>query len=312
MKLFLLAFFVAAAFALPIPDDEADGNIEVIVNGVPEGAALDIAHIVDIQANEKVNGQVVAQSNVLEPFSPEAVAEAVAAAEAAAAAEAPEPAFVPRPVPVAETPILEPAFVPRPVPVAEQPAIPEPIALPAPAPVVVVPEPVALPEPAPAVVIPESVAMPEAAAPVVVAPVGSGDAGYDGVFPKPIALPEAAAPVVVDSVPEPVAPAPAAPAPAAPAPAAPAPAAPAPVAPAPAAPAPVAPAPVAVPDVPVAPVEAAEPVPEPESQIGEVINNGLVSLNVYSNGVISTLKGWLDVVVNYIGVGGVVQTTQVV
>ncbi|XP_075981237.1 uncharacterized protein LOC142979895 [Anticarsia gemmatalis] len=159
MKLLLLSLFVAAVAAVPIPDDDA-GAVEMIVNGVPDGEALEIGDIVDIKLKEHTDGNVVA-TDLLHPFT------AVGIAEAAAAAAA-EESIVPEPI--LPEPVL-PEVVPEPI-VLPEPVLPE-----------IVPEPVILPEPVLPEALPESVVLPEPALPEVV--------------PEPIVLPEPVAPEVV-------------------------------------------------------------------------------------------------------------------
>lgn len=193
MKLILLALFVGVAFAAPTPLEDPSGEpVEVIVNGLADGEALEIGHIVDVKVKEVVDGEVAAASNPLHPFTAQgmaeiAEAEAAAAAEAEIAAEAEDVAVIDLPIaPEVPEPVPEIPAIVLPEP-AEPIVVPEPIELPEPVAPVVVPEPIELPEPAAPVVVPEPIELPEPAEPVVV--------------PEPIVLPEPVAPEIV--VPEP-------------------------------------------------------------------------------------------------------------
>lgn len=194
MKLFLLALFVSVATTSPIPDDS--GPVDVIVNGVPEGQALDLGHIVDVKLQEHANGEVVVASDLLHPFTAVGIAEAAAAAEVSQPEiDAPETVVLPLPLPEA---------VVLPTPVAPE-VVPEAIILPVPAAPEVVPEPVILPAPAAPQVIPEPVVLPAPSAPeVILQPV---------VLPtpaKPEVVPESVAPVPIPEVTEELLPVPAA------------------------------------------------------------------------------------------------------
>ncbi|XP_063366718.1 magnetosome-associated protein MamJ-like [Cydia amplana] len=183
MKLLLLTLFVAVGFATPIPTDPSGDAVEVVVNGLAEGEALDIGHIVDVKVKEIVDGEVAAVANALHPFTAQGLAEAAIAAEAEQAAAVPEIAE-----PVAPE-VPEVVVLPEP---GTPEVVPEPVVIPEPAVPEVIPDPVVLPEPATPEVAPEPVVLPEPAAPEVV--------------PAPIELPEPAAPEVAPEVaPEPVA-----------------------------------------------------------------------------------------------------------
>ncbi|XP_061721073.1 calphotin-like [Cydia pomonella] len=183
MKLLLLTLFVAVGFANPIPTDPYGDAVEVVVNGLAEGEALDIGHIVDVKVKEIVDGEVAAVANALHPFTAQGLAEAAAAAEAEQAAAVPE--------------ITEPVA----------PEVPEVIVLPEPGSPEVVPEPVVIPEPAVPEVIPAPIVLPEPATPEVAPePIVLPEPAAPEVIPDPIVLPEPAAPEVAPEIaPEPVA-----------------------------------------------------------------------------------------------------------
>lgn len=171
MKVLLLILFVAAVSALPIPEDGSDA-VEMIVNGVPEGEALDISHIVDIKLKEHVEGEVVAATNLLHPYTAVGIAEAAAAA-AVNVVEDSKTDIVLLPVvfpEAAESESVVPEAVVLPSPIAPEVVAPEPVVLPSPVvPEVVVPEPVVLPSPTvPEVVLPEPIVLPSPAVPEVV------------------------------------------------------------------------------------------------------------------------------------------------
>ncbi|XP_047996914.1 periaxin-like [Leguminivora glycinivorella] len=191
MKLLLLTLFVAVGFANPIPTDPSGDAVEVVVNGLAEGEALEIGHIVDVKVKEIVDGEVAAVSNALHPFTAQGLAEAAAIAEAEQAAAVPAipEVIVPEPIVIPEP--VQPEVIPAPI-VLPEPSVPE-VVLPEPAvPEVIVPEPIVLPEPAvPEVIVPEPIVLPEPAVPEVV--------------PEPIIIPEPAVPEVVVPEPEPVA-----------------------------------------------------------------------------------------------------------
>uniref|UniRef100_A0A2A4J215 DUF4794 domain-containing protein n=1 Tax=Heliothis virescens TaxID=7102 RepID=A0A2A4J215_HELVI len=180
MKVLLLALFVAAVTAVPIPEDSGSDAVELIVNGLPEGAALEVSDIVDIKLKEHADGEVVAATNLLHPYTAVGIAEAAAAAAAAAPSEvnvvdsseplvaSPEPVVLPSPA----LPEVVPESVVLPSPLLPEVVVPESVVLPSPAlPEVVVPEPVVLPSPAvPEVVVPEPIVLPSPAVPEVVIP----------------------------------------------------------------------------------------------------------------------------------------------
>ncbi|XP_013196452.2 magnetosome-associated protein MamJ [Amyelois transitella] len=191
MKFLLLTLFVAFVASAPVED--AGNPVEVVVNGLPEGQALDIGDIVDIKLKEHVDGQVAASTDLLHPFSAAGIAEAVAAAEVEA-----HPVQVVEnaenevdPVQVIETEVEPIQTLPI---VIENEVAPSPIVVPLP----IAPEVVPGPETSPVLpeVAPEPIILPEAP----VAP---------EVVPSPIVLPELVAPEVVPSpvvIPEPVVP----------------------------------------------------------------------------------------------------------
>jgi len=264
MKVLYFVLFVAAVTASPLPEDDGSDAVEMIVNGVPDGAPLEISDIVDIKLTEHIDGEVVAASNLLHPYSAVGIAEAQAAAAEAAVAEANKevefvdnadvldvqhvpigglsvPESVALPAPVAPEVVAEPA-----VPATPEIILPEPVVMPSPvAPEVVVPEPVVMPSPvAPEVVVPEPVVMPSPVAPEV-------------VVPEPVVMPSPVAPEVV--VPEPV----------------------------------VMPSPVA---------PAFEEAPVAAAYNGEVYNDGLVQVQYNGPaepGMFSTIQSWFNVVLNY-------------
>lgn len=124
MKLFLLALTLALTTAKSLP---ADGNfepVELIVNGVPDGEALEIGDIVDIKLKHHVDGQIASVSDLLYPLTAQGIADAVAA-EAENESDAQLP-VVPEPAPLPE---LEPVILPQPILPG---VVPEPVELPTP------------------------------------------------------------------------------------------------------------------------------------------------------------------------------------
>lgn len=199
MKVLYFALFVAAVAATPLPEDGSDA-VEMIVNGVPDGAPLEISDIVDIKLKEHVDGEVVAASNLLHPYSAVGIAEAQAAVADDEAKE--EVEFVDN------VEVLDVQHVPEavvlPAPVAPEVVIPEPVVMPSPvAPEVVVPEPVVMPSPvAPEVVVPEPVVMPSPVAPEVVIPepvVLPSPVAPEVALPEPVVMPSPVAPVVEEA-----------------------------------------------------------------------------------------------------------------
>ncbi|CAH0590141.1 unnamed protein product [Chrysodeixis includens] len=185
MKVLLLALFVAAVAAVPLPEDASDA-VQMIVNGVPEGQALDVDHILDIKLQEHADGQLVAASNPLHPYTAVGIAEAAAALEANSANSDVAPEGVVLPAPAAPEVVPSPVVLPAPVAPEVNPA---PVVLPAPAAPEVVPSPVVLPAPVAPEVNPAPVVLPAPVAPEVV--------------PAPVVLPPPVAPEVVP-VPSPV------------------------------------------------------------------------------------------------------------
>ncbi|XP_014361941.2 magnetosome-associated protein MamJ [Papilio machaon] len=152
MKVFIFGLLLALANASPLPlNEEVDGPVEFIVNGVPEGEALDIGHILDIQLNKHVDGQVVASSDLLYPLTAQGLADAAAAQENAPVRPDPEGLPLPEsPEPSPEVVIPGPIVLPMPVLPEVQPepevVIPGPIVLPMPVLPEVQPEPVLVEE----------------------------------------------------------------------------------------------------------------------------------------------------------------------
>ncbi|KAH9635794.1 hypothetical protein HF086_002354 [Spodoptera exigua] len=176
MKVLYFILFVAAVTASPLPDDDGSNAVEMIVNGVPDGAALEINDIVDIKLKERVDGEVVAASDLLHPYSAVGIAEAAAAAAEAAVAEAnSEVEFVDN----AE--VLDVQQVP-----IEDLSVPEPVVIPAPAAPEVEAEPVVIPSPEAPEIVPEPIVMPSPAAPEV-------------VDPEPVVVPSPVAPEVEEA-----------------------------------------------------------------------------------------------------------------
>ncbi|XP_026743317.1 calphotin-like [Trichoplusia ni] len=205
MKVLLLALFVAAVAAVPLPEDASDA-VQMIVNGVPEGQALDVDHIVDIKLKEHADGQLVAASNLLHPYTAVGIAEAAGVApysdvlpEAVALPAPVEPEVVPSPVvlPAPVEPEVNPAPVVLPAPAAPE-VVPSPVVLPAPVAPEVNPAPVVLPAPAAPEVVPSPVVLPAPATPEVVpAPVVLPAPVAPEVVPAPVVLPAPAVPEVV-------------------------------------------------------------------------------------------------------------------
>ncbi|GBP90170.1 hypothetical protein EVAR_67991_1 [Eumeta japonica] len=172
MKFLLLTLFLAAVNTAPLEDSQ--DPVEVIVNGVAEGEPLEIAHIVDIQLKEVVDGEVANTNDLLYPLTAQGIAEAAAAAEA----EAVELEAIETKPELIETPVAE-------------------------MPVVILPLPIELPEaPAAEVSLPESIALPEPAAPEVVEPSPVEQPSPEIVFPEPEA-PEVLPPMETPVLPEP-------------------------------------------------------------------------------------------------------------
>ncbi|XP_053614437.1 magnetosome-associated protein MamJ-like isoform X2 [Plodia interpunctella] len=199
MKMLLLTLFVALVASAPI-EDSGDA-VEVVVNGLQEGQALEVADIVDIKLKEHADGQVAAATDLLHPFSAVGLLEAAAAAEIEA-----QPVQV---VDVAEN--IDPVQVVDVV--AENEIVPIPIVLPSPVvPEVPVPEPAVLPEPDVLPPISEPAVLPEAVVPEVEpvpSPVVIPEPVVPEVVPAPIVVPEPVVPEVVPSpvvIPDPVAP----------------------------------------------------------------------------------------------------------
>ncbi|XP_063894376.1 uncharacterized protein LOC126055560 [Helicoverpa armigera] len=203
MRVLLLTLFVAAVTAVPIPEDSGSDAVEMIVNGLPEGAALDVSEIVDIKLNEHADGEIVAATNLLHPYTAVGIAEATAAAADAAAAvpsevnvvdssepliSSPESVVLPSPA----VPEVVPESVVLPSPALPEVIVPEPVVMPAPATPEVVPEPVVLPSPAVPEVVPEPIVLPAPAVPEVVIPEPVV------VIPEPVVLPSPVKPEVVD------------------------------------------------------------------------------------------------------------------
>ncbi|KPJ12496.1 hypothetical protein RR48_04391 [Papilio machaon] len=176
MKVFIFGLLLALANASPLPlDEEVDGPVEFIVNGVPEGEALDIGHILDIQLDKHIDGQVVASSDLLYPLTAQGLADAAAAQENAPVRPDPEGLPLPEsPEPSPEVVIPGPIVLPMPVLPEVQPepevVIPGPIVLPMPVlpevqpePEVVIPGPIVLPMPVLPEVQPEPVLVEEQA-----------------------------------------------------------------------------------------------------------------------------------------------------
>ncbi|XP_028166028.1 protein app1-like [Ostrinia furnacalis] len=203
MKFLVLALFVAAAVAVPIPEDNGDA-VELIVNGVPEGAALELGGIVDMQLNEHVDGQLASSTNLLYPLTAVGIAEAAAAAAEVAAAEE----IAPTPIQIADAAEPESDFhnVPETI-ILPEPAevVPAPIVMPEPVIPVVVPEPIVMPEPVVPEVVPESIVMPAPVAPEVVPEsIVMPEPVAPEVVPESIVMPEPVVPEVVPEVAEPV------------------------------------------------------------------------------------------------------------
>ncbi|KPJ03270.1 hypothetical protein RR46_06426 [Papilio xuthus] len=170
MKVFIFGLLLALANASPLPlDEEIQGPVEFIVNGVPEGEALDIGHILDIQLTKHVDGQVVESSDLLYPLTAQGLADAAAAQENAPVRPDPEGSLLPEsPEPSPEVVIPGPIILPMPVlpEVQPEPEVvnPGPIVLPMPVlpevqpeSEVVVPGPIVNPMPVLPVVQPEQV-----------------------------------------------------------------------------------------------------------------------------------------------------------
>ncbi|XP_013136990.1 PREDICTED: actin cytoskeleton-regulatory complex protein PAN1-like [Papilio polytes] len=163
MKVFIFGLLLAFANASPLPlDEEVDGPVEFIVNGVPEGEALEIGHILDIQLNKHADGQVVASSDLLYPLTAQGLADIALAQENTP--ERPDVEGLPLPE------LLEPS---------PEVVVPGPIVLPMPVLPEVQPEPEVVPGPiiVPMPVLPEEQAEPE-------------------VVPGPIVLPMPVLPIV--------------------------------------------------------------------------------------------------------------------
>ncbi|XP_049877058.1 uncharacterized protein LOC126374450 [Pectinophora gossypiella] len=190
MKVVFLALFLAAATALPVPDDDGVA-IDVIVNGVPEGEALEIADVLNIKLQEHVDGQLVSATDALYPFSAQGIAAAAAAAETVPETanpeiekpELPEPVIVvddtitpeDNEVVVIVNPETPEVVNPEEAQIQDELEAPAPIVLPEAPAAVVNPEP-ALPEEVPVPVVPE----PEQAVESVPAPV-QGEVFNDGL-----------------------------------------------------------------------------------------------------------------------------------
>ncbi|KAG6457928.1 hypothetical protein O3G_MSEX010566 [Manduca sexta] len=197
MKFFLLAVFVATAFAVPIPlEDDDDGAVEFIVNGVAKGEPLELGDVLGIHVNEHVDGVLAASTNLLHPLTAVGIAEAAAAAADVIAS----PAIVDESDVIPEPVVLPAPAAPEVVDPSPEVVIPESVVLPAPGiPEVVLPESVVLPAPAkPEIVspvVPEGVVLPSPAQPEVISP----------VVPEPVVLPAPSQPEVISPVvPEPV------------------------------------------------------------------------------------------------------------
>ncbi|XP_037873758.1 magnetosome-associated protein MamJ [Bombyx mori] len=189
MKFFILALFVAAATTAPL--DGNTGAFEVIVNGVPEGEALEIGHIVGIKLKEHVDNQLVANSDPLHPFTAASLAEAAAAAAEEAGLEPinpgePEPIVIPEPVLPVRPPHPDPIVLPEPVFPVEpsEPVVPvepsEPV-------IPVEPEPIDNPSVDP--VVPEPV-LPVEELPLPAPQVPNGEIFNDGVVQVTLNAPE--------------------------------------------------------------------------------------------------------------------------
>ncbi|KAG6457927.1 hypothetical protein O3G_MSEX010566 [Manduca sexta] len=191
MKFFLLAVFVATAFAVPIPlEDDDDGAVEFIVNGVAKGEPLELGDVLGIHVNEHVDGVLAASTNLLHPLTAVGIAEAAAAAADVIAS----PAIVDESDVIPEPVVLPAPAAPEVVDPSPEVVIPESVVLPAPGiPEVVLPESVVLPAPAkPEIVspvVPEGVVLPSPAQPEVISP----------VVPEPVVLPAPSQPEVVDA-----------------------------------------------------------------------------------------------------------------
>lgn len=80
MKAIFLAVFIVAVSATPLPKD--NHALGIIVNKVPDGAALEVSNLVDIKLKEHADGAVVATDH-LHPYSAVGNSEAQAAAATA-------------------------------------------------------------------------------------------------------------------------------------------------------------------------------------------------------------------------------------
>lgn len=194
MKALILTLLVAAATAVPVPEPD-NGPVEVIVNGVPEGHALDIDEIISIDVQKKVDGEIVAVDNPLHPFSSAGIIEAAIAAEANRPVPEPvivEPEIIVNPEIIPDPIILLPAepIIPRPVP--ESGNVPDPIVLPTlpVEPELIIPRPVPepsvvpdslIPRPVPDPVDPDVIVLPDDFTPSEVLPAPSGIIFNNGV-----------------------------------------------------------------------------------------------------------------------------------
>ena len=80
MKAIFVAVFVVAVSTAPLPENASGSDaVEMIVNGVPHGAALEVGDLVDITLKKHADGAVVA-TDLLHPYSAAGMAEAAAAA----------------------------------------------------------------------------------------------------------------------------------------------------------------------------------------------------------------------------------------
>lgn len=195
MKFLVLALFVAAAVAAPVPEDDNSDAVDLIVNGVPEGAALELGGIVDMHLKEHVNGQLVASTNLLHPFTAAGLAEA---------AEQNKPS----PIQIVENPESDQQILPDGIQLpgpAEPDFIPAPIVMPSPETPEVIPEAIVMPDPVAPEVIPEAIVLPEPVAPEVIPEaIVMPEPITPDVIPEAIVMPESIPPMVIPEVPEPI------------------------------------------------------------------------------------------------------------
>ncbi|KAM3963242.1 uncharacterized protein ACR2FA_002603 [Aphomia sociella] len=283
MKVFLLALFVGAALAAPVDEDIFE-PVEVVVNGLAEGEALEIGDIVDIKLKEHVNNEIVSATNLLHPFSAAGLAEAAAEQDVA---DVPE--LAPNPIDLVPLPVIDPEVAPNPIDLVPLPVIDPDFAH---NPIDLVPLPVIDSEaPNPIDLVPLPVIDPEVAPnPIDLVPLPVIDPDFApnpiDLVPLPVIDPEAPNPI--DLVPLPV------------------------IDPDVALnPIDLVPLPVVVPEV----VDDGHmeilPVPAPQIPQGEIYNDGLVQVTVNTSeepGLLETLQSWFNMAINLFNNG--VQTTQ--